>query len=94
MKKSSFLKATIILMFGGFITKLLGMVIRIITSRYLKVTGIGLYSLLMPTFSLFIALASFGFPVAISKLVAENKLPTHKLIASILPLSFIVFFNF
>ncbi len=92
MKKSSFLKATIILMFGGFITKLLGMVIRIITSRYLKVTGIGLYSLLMPTFSLFIALASFGFPVAISKLVAENKLPTHKLIASILPLSLLLDF--
>ena len=92
MKKSSFLKATIILMIGGFITKLLGMVIRIVTSRYLGVKGIGLHSLLMPTFSLFIALASFGFPVAISKLVAENKFPSHKLVASILPLSLLLDF--
>ena len=68
------------------------MVIRIVTSRYLGVKGIGLHSLLMPTFSLFIALASFGFPVAISKLVAENKFPSHKLVASILPLSLLLDF--
>ena len=92
MKKSSFLKATLILMVGGFITKLLGMVIRIVTSRYLGVTGIGIHSLLMPTYSLFIALASFGFPIAISKLVAENKFSSQKLVASILPFSLVLDF--
>ncbi len=90
MQKSTFFKSTLILIIGGFITKLLGMVIRIITSRYLGSEGMGIYSLLMPTFSLLIALSSLGFPVAISKLVAEDKYNNKNILFSILPLSLII----
>ena len=73
MKKSNFIYCTFILLIGGFITKILGMIIKIVMSRTLKAEGMGLYMLVMPTFSLFIAMAQMGFPVAISKLVAEDK---------------------
>lgn len=92
MKKSSFLKATFLLMVGGFGTKLLGMLIRIVTSRYLGVNGIGIHSLLMPSFGLLISLASFGLPVVISKLVAEGKYQSKWLLTSILPI--ILVFDF
>lgn len=90
MKKSKFIKSTIILLLGGFLTKLLGMVIRIILSRRLGSTGMGIYMMIMPTFGLLIGLAQFGFPVAISKLVAEDKSNNKNLIFSVLPIAFII----
>ena len=41
--KSKFIKSTIILMIGGLITKLLGMVIKIVLTRSVTTEGIGLY---------------------------------------------------
>lgn len=90
MKKSKFIKSTIILLIGGFITKILGMMIRIITSRLLGTEGIGIYMLLTPTFSLFIAIAQLGFPVAISKLVAEETKNNKNLVFSIIPISILI----
>lgn len=90
MKKSKFVKSTIILIIGGFITKILGMIIRIIMSRLMGTEGIGVYMLLMPTFSLLIALAQLGFPVAISKLVAEDTKNNKNLVFSIIPISLIL----
>ena len=90
MKKSKFIKSTIILIIGGFITKILGMVIKIIMTRLLGTEGIGIYMLIMPTFSLFIGLAQFGLPVAISTLVAEDKRNNKNLVFSLIPLSFII----
>lgn len=80
------IKSTIILVIGGFITKILGMIIRIIMSRLLG-DGLGLYMILMPTFSLFIGLSIFGLPTAISKLVAEDKRNNKNLVFSLIPLS-------
>ncbi|MDD2391496.1 MAG: oligosaccharide flippase family protein, partial [Bacilli bacterium] len=54
---NKFIKSTIILVIGGFITKLLGMVIKIVITRLLGTEGIGIYMLAMPTYTLFIALA-------------------------------------
>ena len=82
MKKSKFIKSTVILLLGGLITKLLGMVIRIVMSRNLGSVGMGIYMMIMPTFSTFIALSQFGFPVAISKLVAENKYNNKNMVFS------------
>lgn len=82
MKKSKFIKSTIILLIGGLFTKLLGMIIRIFMSRSLGSEGMGIYMLIMPTFSLFIALAQLGFPVAISKLVAEDKYNNKNMVFS------------
>ncbi|HHU54538.1 MAG TPA: oligosaccharide flippase family protein [Mollicutes bacterium] len=73
MKKSKFIKSTIILIIGGMITKLTSMVIKIVMTRLVGVEGMGIYMLISPTFMLLIGLAQFGFPIAISKLVSENK---------------------
>ncbi|MBQ3468596.1 MAG: oligosaccharide flippase family protein [Bacilli bacterium] len=88
--KGSFIKATAILMVGGFVTKLLGMVIKIIINRLIGTEGIGLYMLILPTFMLFISLSQFGFPIAISKLVAEKKRNSKRLFSSIVPISLII----
>lgn len=73
MKKSKFIKSTIILIIGGMITKLTSMVIKTVMTRLVGVEGMGIYMLISPTFMLLIGLAQFGFPIAISKLVSENK---------------------
>lgn len=90
MKKSKFIQSTIILLIGGFLTKILGMIIKIITSRLLGTEGIGIYMLLTPTFSLFIAIAQLGFPVAISKLVAEETKNNKNLVFSIIPIAMLI----
>lgn len=90
MKKNKFLKSTIILIIGGFITKILGMVIKIVMTRYLKTEGIGIYMILSPTFMLLITLSGLGLPVAISKLVSEDKKNNKKLIFNAFPITFII----
>ena len=70
--KEKFIISTIILLVGGFLTKVLGMIIKIVMTRLIGTEGIGLYMMILPTFSLFIGLAQAGFPIAISKLVAED----------------------
>lgn len=87
--KNKFIKSTIILMFGGLITKILGMVIKISLTRAISLEGIGLYSLVLPTFNLFITLCSLGLPVAISKLVSENTKNNKKLVLSSIPIMLI-----
>ena len=71
--KNNFIKSTIILILGGLIAKILGMIIKIALTRAISTEGIGIYSLILPTFNLFITLCSLGLPVAISKLVSEGK---------------------
>ena len=56
--KEKFIKSTIILTIGGLLTKILGMVIRIITTRIIGLNGIGLYMMIMPTYGLFITIAT------------------------------------
>ncbi len=85
--KNNFIKSTIILIFGGFLTKILGMFIKIVLTRTISVKGIGLYSLILPTFNLFITLCSLGLPVAISKMVSERRKPNKKIVLSIIPLA-------
>ena len=90
--KSKFIKSTIILIIGGFITKILGMVIKIALTRVISTKGIGLYMLILPTFNLFITLCTLGLPTAISKLVSENKRRSKKIVLSIVPV--VIIFNF
>ena len=85
--KSKFVKSTVILIIGGLFTKLLGMFIKIVMTRLLGTEGIGIYMLIMPTFTLFIALAQFGMPIAISKLVSEDKRNNKNLVFSSIPIS-------
>lgn len=92
MKKNSFFKITILLIIGGFITKILGMIIKIIMTRLIGTEGIGIYMLIMPTFSLFVSIVQFGFPVAISKLVAEDQYRNKNLVFGIIPISLFISF--
>ena len=90
MKKNKFIKSTLILVLGGFITKILGMLIKIVTTRALGTEGIGLYMLITPTFMLLITLSQLGLPVAISKLVAEDNRNNKNLVFSIIPVTIII----
>ena len=83
--KNRFVKSTIILMIGGLITKLLGMLIKVILTRSVGEDGIGLYMLILPTFNLFITLCTLGLSPAISKLVSERNRSNKKIILSITP---------
>lgn len=88
--KEKFITSTIILLIGGLLTKLLGMIIKIVMSRLLGTEGLGLYMIILPTFSLFIGISQFGLPIALSKLVAEDTKNNKKLLFSIIPISIIV----
>lgn len=81
-KKNIFIKSTIILILGGIITKILGFVIRIIYTRIVGAEVIGLYSLVMPTYSLLITIATLALPTTISKLIAEGKHNNLKIIST------------
>jgi len=80
--KNLFIKSTIILILGGIITKILGFIIRIIYTRIVGAEIIGLYSLVTPTYSLLITIAMLALPTTISKLVAENKHNTTRIIST------------
>ena len=85
--KEKFIKSTIILIIGGLLTKMLGMVIRIVTTRVIGLEGIGLYMLVMPTYGLFITIATLSLPIAISKLVSENTRNNKNVVLGIIPVA-------
>lgn len=71
--KNKFVKSTFILIIGGFFTKALGMIIKIVLTRLIGTEGIGLYSLIMPTFTLLNSIAQLGLPTALNVLISSNK---------------------
>lgn len=88
--KEKFIKSTIVLLVGGFLTKILGMIIKIVMSRLIGTEGLGLYMLILPTFSLFIGISQLGMPVALAKLIAEDKKNNKKLFFSTVPIILLV----
>lgn len=88
--KNKFIKSTLILIIGSLFTKLLGFIIKIIFTRMATQDDINLYSIIMPTYSLLTTLASLGLPLAISNLIAENKVRSKKILFSIIPTSLII----
>jgi stage V sporulation protein B len=73
MKKNLFIKSTLILILSGFLTKILGFIIKVIYTRIIGEYGISLYSIAVPTYSLLLTIATLAIPISISKLVSENK---------------------
>ena len=69
-------------MVGGLITKLLGFGIRIIYTRMVGSDAINLYSLVMPTYSLLLTIATLSLPVVISKLISEHKTKSIKILSN------------
>ena len=88
--KNNFLKSTIILLIGGLLTKVLGMIIKIILARLISPKALGMYMLILPTFTLLISLSSFSIPLALSKLISENNRNNKRLVLSIIPISIII----
>ena len=88
--KNKFVKSTFILIIGGFITKIISMLIKIVMTRLLGVSGIGMYMLISPTFMLLISLASLGLPVSVSKLVSEDTRNNRNVVFLCFPITIIV----
>lgn len=88
--KEKFIKSTLVLLVGGFFTKILGMIIKIVMSRLIGTDGLGLYMLILPTFSLFIGISQLGMPVALAKLIAEDTKNNKRLFFSVLPIILLV----
>ena len=80
--KNNFLKSTIILLIGGCITKILGLVIKMIYTRIMKSDGVTLYSIVMPTYSLLLSFASFNIQLAVSKRISAKEKPRKVIINS------------
>ncbi|XMB87247.1 polysaccharide biosynthesis protein [Mycoplasmatota bacterium WC44] len=72
--KDTFIKNTFVLVVSGILVKALGLANRIVITRMLGTEGIGLYMMSFPTILLFITLSQLGMPIAISKLISENKI--------------------
>ena len=87
MKKSKFIQSSILLLIGGFATKVLGMISRIVLTRKLGTLGVGYYSLLSPTFLLLLSISGMGLSTALNVLIATNKYSNKNLIITSLYLS-------
>lgn len=79
MHNNKFVISTFILLIGGFFVKMLGMIIRVVYTRYIGEYGISLYNLIMPTYSLLLSICTFSLPISISKLVSSRKYRSKKI---------------
>lgn len=86
MKKSLFFKSAFILLIGSLLTRSLGFIIKIVFTRLIGQDGVNLYSLVMPTYSLLIALTQLGLPMAISTIVARGTTRGKKIMFSVAPI--------
>ncbi|MCH5166494.1 MAG: oligosaccharide flippase family protein [Erysipelotrichales bacterium] len=84
--KNIFLKSTLILLLGISASKVLAFLIKIILVRTIG-DGINIYSLIMPTYSLLIAITQLGLPYAISCIMAKNNNRGIHIFASIIPIA-------
>lgn len=71
-KKDSFIKGAIILSVAGVVIKILGAFFRIPLTYIIGSEGMGYYQTAYPIYTLFLTLATAGFPTAVAKLVSEK----------------------
>jgi Membrane protein involved in the export of O-antigen and teichoic acid len=71
--KESFLKGALILGLAGIIVKIMGAFFRIPLGNIIGSTGLGYYQAVYPVYTLFLTLATAGFPTALAKLVSEQR---------------------
>jgi polysaccharide transporter, PST family len=71
-KERSFVHGALLLAGAAVITKLLGSVYTIILQNVIGDHGMGLFQMAYPIYATLLAIATAGFPVAISKLVSER----------------------
>ncbi|MBQ7352243.1 MAG: polysaccharide biosynthesis protein [Clostridia bacterium] len=95
MKGRSFVLSALILALGGFFAKAIGAVYKIPLTNILGSSGMGLYYLVFPVYSLIITICSSGLSVALSIEVAKCRKIRHryneqKLLRVCLVLSFLL----
>ena len=90
IRNNTFLKSTLILLFGGILGKAVGFIIRIIVTRSMSAYAIGLYSLLGPTTSLLTVLSISSYSNAISKYISDKSSNINDILSSIVPVSLIL----
>ena len=71
--KESFLKGALILGMAGIVVKIMGAFFRIPLGNIIGSTGLGYYQTVYPVYTLFLTLATAGFPTALAKLVSEQR---------------------
>ncbi|MFR0019402.1 putative polysaccharide biosynthesis protein [Paraclostridium bifermentans] len=70
--KDSFLKGALILGLAGILVKIIGAFFRIPLGNLIGAEGMGYYQAAYPVYTLFLTLATAGFPTALAKLVSEK----------------------
>ena len=70
--QDSFLKGAFILGIAGIIVKIMGAFFRIPLGNLIGEEGMGYYQAAYPVYTLFLTLATAGFPTALAKLVSEK----------------------
>jgi len=70
--KLSLVRSAVILIFAGFINRILGFMYRIFFVRTVGPEGIGLFEMVFPIYTLALVITTAGIPPAISKLVSEQ----------------------
>ncbi|CEI71587.1 MULTISPECIES: putative polysaccharide biosynthesis protein [Romboutsia] len=91
--KDSFLKGALILGLAGIIVKIMGAFFRIPLGNLIGAEGMGYYQAAYPVYTLFLTLATAGFPTALAKLVSEkNAIGDHKGAHKIFKVSYTVLF--
>jgi stage V sporulation protein B len=71
-ERSLFLRGALVLGLAGILSKVLGSVYTIFLQNIIGDRGIGLYQMAYPIYSTLLILSTAGFPVAVSKFVAEH----------------------
>ncbi|RIV28634.1 stage V sporulation protein B [Alicyclobacillaceae bacterium I2511] len=70
-QRRSFFHGAFVLMTASLVTRVMGFAYRIVLTRLIGATGMGLFQMVSPLLSLVLTFVIAGLPVAISKLVAE-----------------------
>lgn len=81
MKKQTMMQATFIMIVVGFLIKLLSIVNRVVITRLLGESAIGVYMLISPTIMLLATLATVGLPVAIPALISRGDIKEKKVLS-------------
>ena len=91
--KESFLKGALILGLAGVLVKIIGAFFRIPLGNLIGAEGMGYYQAAYPVYTLFLTLATAGFPTALAKLVSEkNAIGDYKGAHKIFKVSYTVLF--
>ena len=78
MKKQSFILSAIILTLGGFFAKAIGALYKIPLANILGSSGMGIYYLIFPIYSLVITFCSSGISIALTTEVAKCRKIRHR----------------